>query len=86
MIAEFFGDEEKPEGTQISEEEMKQSLQQLKDAAENFNMEAYFNWEKEMENVSVPEIYHEAWKGIKEAVRNVSFSETVERIKKVLGE
>ena len=85
-IAEFLGDEEKPESTQISEEEMKQSLQQLKDAAENFNMEAYFNWEKEMENVSVPEIYQEAWKGIKEAVRNVSFSETVERIKKVLGE
>lgn len=85
-IAEFFGDEEKPEGTQISEEEMKQSLQQLKDAAENFNMEAYFNWEKEMENVSVPEIYQEAWKGIKEAVRNVAFSETVERIEKVLGE
>lgn len=85
-IAEFFGDEEKPEGTQISEEEMKQSLLQLKDAAENFNMEAYFNWEKEMENVTVPEHYQEAWKEIKEAVRNVAFSETVERIEKVLEE
>lgn len=85
-VLAFFGEDEQEENTTITEKEMLEQLSELKNAAENFNMEAYFNWEKEMENVSVPEAYQEAWKGIKEAVRNVAFSETVERIEKILGE
>lgn len=84
VLDDFFGPEEDDAGEQISEDEMKESLAELKDAAENFNMEIFFKWEKEMEHVQVPEEYQDAWKEVKDAVRNVSFSETVEKIETIL--
>lgn len=84
ILETFFGEKEDGVGETISEEEMKESLVQLRNAAENFDMENFFRWEKEMEQVEVPQEYQEIWKEIKEAVRNVSFLETVEKIDTIL--
>lgn len=81
-LTEFFASEETEE-EQITEEEMKQSLLQLKEIAENYDMEEFFQWEKDMEKTQVPEAYRQQWNAVKEAVRSVSFSETVEKIEEI---
>ncbi len=84
VLREFFGPEETAEGNVISDEELFESVKRLRKAAEEFNMEEFFKWEKEMEDAEVSAQYQDDWRKIKAAVRNVSFSETVDKINEML--
>ena len=86
ILADFFHADVEPPKTAYSMEEFKESLGRLKKAAENFQMEEFFAWEKETESMSAPQGYEEDWKKLRDAVRNVAFSETVERIEGILAQ
>ena len=67
----------------LSEQEMRMLLAGLKEAAEEFDMGAFFDWEKRMEDVEVEAPYEETWQGIKLAVQNLAFSEVIEKIEEL---
>ena len=86
ILTDLFHADVEPPKTAYSMEEFKESLGRLKKAAENFQMEEFFAWEKETESMSAPQGYEEDWKKLRDAVRNVAFSETVERIEGILAQ
>ena len=83
LLAYFSGEKQKKTMVLLSEQEMRMLLAGLKEAAEEFDMEAFFDWEKRMEDVEVEAPYEETWQGIKLAVQNLAFSEVIEKIEEL---
>ncbi|MBO5522265.1 MAG: response regulator [Roseburia sp.] len=79
----YFSGEKQEKSMTLPEQEMRTLLAGLKEAAEEFDMEAFLDWEKRMENVEVEAPYEEAWQGIKLAVQNLAFSEVIEKIEEL---
>lgn len=82
-LREYFSGEEQEAAVVLPEQEMRVLLAGLKEAAEEFDMEAFLEWEKRMENTEVEPAYREAWQGIRGAVQNLAFSEVVEKIEQM---
>lgn len=82
-LREYFSGEEKENAVVLPEQEMRVLLAGLKEAAEEFDMEAFLDWEKKMENTEVEPPYRETWQEIKTAVQNLAFSEVIEQIEKI---
>lgn len=82
-LGAYFSGEKQEKSTTLPEQEMRTLLAGLKEAAEEFDMEAFLDWEKRMENVEVEAPYEEAWQGIKLAVQNLAFSEVIEKIEEL---
>lgn len=65
--------------------ELEESLKDLEKAAQSFNMERFFAWEKETEHMTAPEEYLENWNKLRDVVRNVAFSDTIDIIEAMLA-
>ena len=80
-IRTFLGETEtSEEQKQLSPEERKQFLKQLKAAAEEFDMDAFMQMGEQMKNMQVGEAYLKDWRELTACVENLSFSETIEKI------
>lgn len=66
----------------LTEGELREALEQLKQYAQDFDMGGLMQWEHEMTDSEVEEAYAKRWERIKAAVRNVSFSEILELAEK----
>lgn len=82
-IQKYFSETEEKAELVLSEEEMKELLSGLKSAAEEFDMEAFLDWEKRMECVQVEEAYQEKWHEILTAVQNLAFTDVIEKIEQI---
>ena len=80
QLAPYFKKDEGAEPVLLSLEQLIDSLEQLKKAAEDFDMEEFIGWKRKNQNVTVPRDYREEWENIKNAVENVAFSDTIEAI------
>ncbi len=79
-IQTYLGVETDAPAEVISEEAMRTSLTELKDIAENFDMEKLLEWEKNFTNISVPEAFAADWAEVKKLVQDVSFLEIGDKI------
>ncbi len=79
-IQTYLGVETDAPSEAISEEAMRASLTELKDIAENFDMEKLLEWEKNFTNISVPEAFAAEWAEVKKLVQDVSFLEIGDKI------
>ena len=68
----------------LSEEEMKNSLSELKSIAESFDMQGLMDWEKSCALAHVPDNYMDEWSSILEDVRSVAFMDIVDAISKII--
>ncbi|MDD6307344.1 MAG: ATP-binding protein [Clostridiales bacterium] len=82
-IQKYFSGTEAEIAIVLSEEEMRVLLSGLKNSAEEFDMEAFLEWEKRMEHVQVEEAYQEKWREILTAVQNVAFTDVIEKIEQL---
>ena len=82
-IQKYFSGTEAETAIVLSEEEMRVLLSGLKNSAEEFDMEAFLEWEKRMEHVQVEEAYQEKWREILTAVQNVAFTDVIEKIEQL---
>lgn len=79
----YFSGKKQEKNAVLPEQEMRRLLAGLKKAAEEFDMEAFFDWEKRMEKVEAEAPYEAAWEEIKLAVQNLAFSEVIEKIEQI---
>lgn len=79
-IREYFKTSCDERTCMLSEDEMQSCLDELKDIAENFDMQGLMDWEKSFSDAHVPTDYMEDWLCIVESVRNVAFLDIVEGI------
>ena len=59
---------------------MKDILAELKEDAENFDMDGLMHWEEKYRDMEVPEAYEPYWNAILDGVSGISFMEIVEKI------
>lgn len=77
-IREYVSKEKSVTAVTVSEEEMRVILSGLRKSAEEFDMEAFLTWEKQMEHMEVEEAYAEKWQELKTAVGNLAFSDVID--------
>ncbi len=59
---------------------LKDILAELKEDAENFDMDGLMHWEEKYRDMEVPEAYEPYWNAILDGVSGISFMEIVEKI------